>query len=158
MILLDNKNILFRFFIYISILLIVLFISVELLYTETIKIKSSVINLAHNLEQRGEEIRKEDLAASFQKVAVESITSKVKKAIIEKNIKNVIVAGGVAANNGLRTEMEKLTNELNVKLSIPPMKYCTDNGTMIAAAGYYAMKDGRIADLTLNSKSQDTLI
>ena len=120
-------------------------------------LKSAVINLAHNEEQRGNEIRKADLATSFQKVAIESITSKVRKAIIEKGIKNVIVAGGVAANNGLRTAMKELTDELNVELSIPPMKYCTDNGTMIAAAGYYAYKDGRIADLTLNSKSQDIL-
>lgn len=120
-------------------------------------LKSAVINLAHNEEQRGEELRKSDLAASFQKVAIESIVSKVKKAIEEKNIKNVIVAGGVAANNGLREAMQKMTEELGVELSIPPMKYCTDNGTMIAAAGYYAYLDGRRADLTLNSKSQDTL-
>lgn len=120
-------------------------------------LKSAVINLAHNEEQRGEILRKNDLATSFQKVAIESITSKVRKAIIEKKIKNVIVAGGVAANNGLRTAMKELTDELNVELSIPPMKYCTDNGTMIAAAGYYAYKDGRKADLTLNSKSQDVL-
>ena len=115
-------------------------------------LKSAVINLAHNEEQRGEELRKSDLAASFQKVAIESIVSKVKK-----NIKNVIVAGGVAANNGLREKMQEMTEELGVELSIPPMKYCTDNGTMIAAAGYYAYLDGRRADLTLNSKSQDTL-
>ncbi|MBQ6324394.1 MAG: tRNA (adenosine(37)-N6)-threonylcarbamoyltransferase complex transferase subunit TsaD [Bacilli bacterium] len=120
-------------------------------------LKSAVINLVHNEEQRGNEIIKEDLAASFQKVAVESIINKVRKAIVEKNIKNVIVAGGVAANNGLRTAMQELTNELGVELSIPPMKYCTDNGTMIAAAGYYAYLDGRVADLNLNSKSQDTL-
>lgn len=120
-------------------------------------LKSSVINLAHNEEQRGEELRKSDLAASFQKVAIESIVSKVKKAIEEKNIKNVIVAGGVAANNGLREKMQEMTEELGVELFIPPMKYCTDNGTMIAAAGYYAYLDGRRADLTLNSKSQDTL-
>ena len=120
-------------------------------------LKSAVINLAHNEEQRGEELRKSDLAASFQKVAVESIVSKVKKAIEEKNIKNVIVAGVLAANNGLRESMQKMTEELGVELSIPPMKYCTDNGTMIAAAGYYAYLDGRRADLTLNSKSQDTL-
>ena len=120
-------------------------------------LKSAVINLAHNEEQRGEEIRKADLATSFQKVAVESITSKVRKAIQELGIKNVIVAGGVAANNGLRTAMKELTDELGVELSIPPMKYCTDNGTMIAAAGYYAYLDGRIADLSLNSKSQDVL-
>ena len=101
-------------------------------------LKSAVINLVHNEEQRGNEIRKEDLATSFQKVAVESITNKVKKAIVDKNIKTVIVAGGVAANQGLRDSMSKLSSELNVELSIPPMKYCTDNATMIAEAGYYA--------------------
>lgn len=120
-------------------------------------LKSAVINLVHNQQQRGNEIRKADLATSFQKVAVESIILKTRKAIIDKKIKNVIVAGGVAANSGLREAMEKLTTELNVKLSIPPMKFCTDNGAMIAAAGFYAYKKGRIADLNLNSKSQDAL-
>ena len=120
-------------------------------------LKSAVINLAHNEEQRGAEINKEDLATSFQTVAIEAITSKVRKAVIDKNIKTVIVAGGVAANQGLRNAMEKLTKELHVDLSIPSMKYCTDNATMVAAAGYYAYLDGRRADLTLNSKSQDKL-
>ncbi len=120
-------------------------------------LKSAVINLAHNEEQRGNEINKADLATSFQKVAIESITSKVRKAIEQNNIKNVVIAGGVAANNGLRTAMKELTDQLGVELSIPPMKYCTDNGTMIAAAGYYAYLDGRRADLSLNSKSQDIL-
>ena len=116
-----------------------------------------MINLAHNEEQRGEEIRKADLATSFQKVAIASIITKVRKAIIDKGVKYVIIAGGVAANNGLRTAMKELTDELNVELSIPPMKYCTDNAAMIAAAGYYAYLDGRIASLDLNSKSQDKL-
>ena len=120
-------------------------------------LKSAVINLAHNEEQRGNEINKKDLATSFQKVAVESIIIKVRKAIQDRGIKHVIVAGGVAANQGLREEMDKLCKELNVDLSIPPIKYCTDNGTMIAAAGYFAYLDGRRADLNLNSKSQDTL-
>ena len=53
--------------------------------------------------------------------------------------------------------MQEVAEEYNVDLSIPPMKYCTDNATMIAAAGYYAYLDGRRADLTLNSKSQDKL-
>lgn len=121
-------------------------------------LKSAVINLAHNEEQRGNKLNQEDLAASFQKVAVQSIINKVKKAIIDKNVKNIIIAGGVAANQGLRKEMEKIAEELEISLSIPPMKYCTDNATMIAAAGYYAYLDGRRADLTLNSKSQDKLI
>ena len=120
-------------------------------------LKSAVINLVHNEEQRGQEIRQADLAASFQNIAVSSITSKVRKAIVDKDIQNVIVAGGVAANKGLRKAMEELCEELHVHLSIPPMKYCTDNGTMIAAAGYYAYLQGRRADLSLNAKSQDTL-
>lgn len=121
-------------------------------------LKSAVINLAHNEKQKGNEIIKENLAASFQSVAVESIVSKVKKAIIDKKIKNIIVAGGVAANQGLRNEITKLAKELNVELIIPPINYCTDNAAMIAAAGYYAYKKGRIADLNLNSKSQDKLV
>ncbi len=120
-------------------------------------LKSAVINLVHNEEQRGNPLRNADLAASFQKVAVESITSKVRKAIKDKNIKNVILAGGVAANKILRASIQNLSDELNVQLSIPPMKYCTDNAAMIAAAGYYAYKNGRISNLNLNSKSQDTL-
>ena len=120
-------------------------------------LKSAVINLAHNEEQRGNELRQADLATAFQKVAVSSIVSKTRKAILDKGIKNVIVAGGVAANKGLRNAMTELCEELKVELSIPPMKYCTDNGTMIAAAGYYAYLDGRRANLDLNSKSQDTL-
>ena len=120
-------------------------------------LKSAVINLAHNERQKGNELNKEDLATSFQTVAIESIVNKVRKAIIEKNINTVIVAGGVAANKGLRNAMQKLALELDVELSIPDLKYCTDNATMIAAAGYYAYLDGRKADLTLNSKSQDKL-
>lgn len=120
-------------------------------------LKSAVINLAHNIEQRGEELNKEDLASSFQNVAVESVVSKTKKAIEDKNIKYLIVAGGVAANKGLRTAIEKLAQDENIEVSIPPMKYCTDNATMIAAAGYYAYLNGRIADLTLNSTSSANL-
>ena len=53
--------------------------------------------------------------------------------------------------------MEDVAKEFEINISIPPMKYCTDNGTMIAAAGYFAYLDGRVANLELNSKSQDTL-
>ena len=120
-------------------------------------LKSAVINLAHNEEQRGNELNKEDLAASFQSVAVGSVINKTKKAIQDKKIKYLIVAGGVAANQILRQEIEKLGEEMNVEVSIPPMKYCTDNATMIAAAGYYAYLDGRTADLTLNSTSSAIL-
>lgn len=120
-------------------------------------LKSAVINLAHNEEQRGRNLNKTDLACSFQKVAIESIVNKSKKAIINENLKHVIVAGGVAANRGLRNAITEMGKELQVDISFPPMTYCTDNAAMIAAAGYYAYLDGRIADLSLNSKSNDKL-
>ena len=78
-------------------------------------------------------------------------------ALKEYNVKNLIVAGGVSANVGLRESLEEACQKEKINLSIPRMSYCTDNAAMIATAGYYAYKDGRIADLTLNSKSSDKL-
>ena len=69
----------------------------------------------------------------------------------------MIVAGGVAANQGLREKISELSSELGVDVTVPSLKYCTDNGTMIAAAGFYAYKLGKRADLYLNSKSSDRL-
>lgn len=120
-------------------------------------LKSAVINLNHKEEQNGNTINKEDLAASFQKVAVESVVRKTRKAIEKEGIKHLIVAGGVAANKGLREEISKMCEEEQVDLSIPPMKFCTDNGAMIASAGYFAYKLGRVADYDLNSLSSVAL-
>ena len=89
-------------------------------------LKSAVINLNHNLKQRNEQLNKEDLATSFQNVAITEIINKTRKAIKEENIKTLIVAGGVAANQGLREEVTKLGKELGVDVTIPSMKYCTD--------------------------------
>lgn len=118
-------------------------------------LKSAVINLSHNEEQRGNEVRKYDLARSFQDVAFDQVIRKTKLAIERFNIERVIVAGGVSASAELRQKMQELCDELHVDLSIPPMKYCTDNATMIACAAYpqYLKKD--FADLNLRAKSQE---
>lgn len=116
-------------------------------------LKSAVINLCHHEKQVGNEICKEDLAASFQKVAIESIISKTERALKNEYIKHLIIAGGVAASTGLREEATKLCDRLNIDLSIPPFAFCTDNAAMIASAGYYAYKLGRRADYQLNSSS-----
>lgn len=120
-------------------------------------LKSAVINLNHNELQRGNEIRKEDLACSFQTVAVEELVKKSKMAIEKYNIERMILAGGVSASKYLRSEMQKMCDELNVDLSVPPMKYCTDNAAMIACAAYpqYISKD--FADLDLKVESQVSL-
>lgn len=120
-------------------------------------LKSAVINLAHNEKQRGNELRINDIATSFQNRVVEILTKKTMRALKEYNVKNLILAGGVAANKVLRNRLQELCQENNINLTIPNLKYCTDNATMIGAAGYYAYKLGRIADLELNAKATDRL-
>lgn len=116
-------------------------------------LKSAVINLVHNEKQRGNEIRKYDLAASFQTVAVNELTRKTELAIKKYNIKRLIVAGGVTANKYLRNEMEKLANKYNINLTVPPIKYCTDNAAMIGCAAYPLYLKNDFADFTLNAES-----
>ena len=120
-------------------------------------LKSAVINLSHNEQQRGNEIRKEDLAKTFQDVAVDEVVRKTRLAIRQEkgNIKSLIVAGGVSANGYLREELTKLCEEEGIEISIPPLRLCTDNATMIACAAYpqYLKKD--FTDLSLHAKSQE---
>lgn len=120
-------------------------------------IKSAVINLKHNEEQRGNSINNEDLACSFQNRVVKILTKKTMKALKEYNVKNLIIAGGVAANKGIRNEFERLCGEEKINLTIPPINRCTDNAAMIGVAGYYAYKLNRFADLNLNAKANDNL-
>ncbi len=120
-------------------------------------LKSAVINLSHNEKQRGNEINVANLACSFQNRVVDILTKKTMKALKEYQVSNLIVAGGVAANKGLRERLEALCQEENINLSIPPIQYCTDNAAMIGAAGYFAYQLGRRADLTLNAKASERL-
>lgn len=120
-------------------------------------IKSAVVNIVHNEKQRKKEIRVEDMCTSFQNRVVEVITKKTMRALKEYKVKNLIIAGGVAANNGLRNKFATLCKEEKINLSIPKIKYCTDNAAMIGAAAYYAYKKGIVADLELNAMATDTL-
>lgn len=120
-------------------------------------IKSAVINLAHNEKQKGNEIIPENMATSFQNKVVEILTKKTIKALKNYNVHELIVAGGVAANKGLRESLTQACKENNINITIPEIKYCTDNAAMIGAAAYYAYKKGKIADLNLNAKATDKL-
>ena len=120
-------------------------------------LKSAVINLVHNEKQRGNEINKADLACSFQNRVVQILSKKTLKALKEFNVKNLIVAGGVAANSGIRNNLEKLCSENGVNLTVPELKYCTDNATMIASAGYYAYMLGRRANIDLKAVANTKL-
>ena len=120
-------------------------------------IKSAVINLVHNETQRGNEIRKEDVACSFQNRVVEILTKKTMRALKEYNVKNLIIAGGVSANSGIRNKFIELCKNKDINLTIPNIKYCTDNATMIAAAGYFAYKKGIISNIDLKATATTNL-
>jgi len=117
-------------------------------------LKSNVINIVHNYKQRGEEINKNDLAASFQYIAVDEIVRKVEIALKQNSYKMLVLAGGVSANNYLRTEINKLADKYSVKFTVPRMLYCTDNAAMIGAAAYpLFINNMNLANFNLNAKS-----
>lgn len=120
-------------------------------------IKSAVINLAHNEEQRGNIIRKEDIACSFQNRVVEILSKKTMKALKEYNVNSLIIAGGVSANSGIRNKFKELCEKEGINLTIPNIKYCTDNAAMVAAAGYFAYKKGIRANYDLKATATTSL-
>ncbi|WP_456276968.1 tRNA (adenosine(37)-N6)-threonylcarbamoyltransferase complex transferase subunit TsaD [Bacillus sp. AK128] len=115
-------------------------------------LKSAVINTLHNAKQRGEDIKPEDLAASFQESVIDVLVTKTKKAVEHFQVKQVLLAGGVAANKGLRAKLEQeFQDRAEVELVIPPLSLCTDNAAMIAAAGSIAFTKGKRSPLSLNA-------
>ena len=113
-------------------------------------LKSAFINLHHNAQQKGEELVLEDLCASFQAAVMDILLVKTKKALEKYPVRVLVVAGGVAANQGLR---ERLAEEIrDVEVIIPPLRLCGDNAGMIALAAAIEFEKGNFASLDLNAK------
>ena len=113
-------------------------------------LKTAVINLKHNLEQKGEEIIVEDMAKSFQDVAIGMVLERVKMASEKYDVKEVVLAGGVSANSYLREEIVKLFEGSNIEVNIPPIWCTTDNAAMICKVGEYLYREGIFAPLTVS--------
>ncbi len=113
-------------------------------------IKTAVLNYLNQKEQKGEEIVVEDVAASFQQAVIEVLVEKTIRLAKERKSKIITMAGGVAANEGLRNLMNERGNEEGIKVLYPSKILCTDNAAMIGSAAYYNYIDGNISDLSLN--------
>ncbi len=114
-------------------------------------LKTAVINLVHNAEQKGETVIKEDVAASFQKTVGDILGEKLYAAASDLGYKKIVIAGGVSANSGIRSKMKSVADSLGAKLYLPEIKYCGDNAAMIGAQGYYDYLAGRRGDMRLNA-------
>jgi len=116
-------------------------------------LKSAVINTLHNERQKNNPINEKDVARSFQESVIDVLTEKTLDAIISEDVKDLIVAGGVAANSGLRGRFETLSEKHGFNLYIPALKYCTDNAAMIGAVAYDLYLKKHFADLDLNGQN-----
>lgn len=113
-------------------------------------LKTAVMNLVHNAEQKGERIVKADVAASFNKTAVDGLIDRLREETVKSGLKTVAVAGGVGANGYLRRRLKEFEND-GYTVCLPTLNLCGDNAAMIASRGYYMYKNGEFSDLTLNA-------
>ncbi len=116
-------------------------------------LKTAVINYANTAKMRGEELPREDIAASFTSVICSAITEKLALALKKTGHKKLVLAGGVAANSHLRSAISTLCEHENVEFFVPPTSLCGDNGAMIGAQGYFEYMAGVRAGTDLNAKA-----
>ena len=114
-------------------------------------LKTAVINLAHNAEQKKEPLDRASLAASFCRAVSESLVPRTMQAVRELGYRKLAVAGGVAANSRIRHDFHTACNAEGVELYIPPLRLCGDNAAMIGCQAYYEYQKGVVAGSDLNA-------
>lgn len=114
-------------------------------------LKTAVVNLVHNANQKGETLDKAGLAASFARAVSDTLVPRTMAAAEELGYDKIVVAGGVAANSRIRADFESATSAAGKSLYVPPLSLCGDNAAMIACQGYYEYMSGVSADFSLNA-------
>jgi len=114
-------------------------------------LKSAVLNYLNSERMKGNEINIPNVAASFQTAVIEILTEKTVKCALEKKVNQVVLAGGVAANSGLRSLLMTECEKNSINLKYPSLKLCTDNAAMIGCVAYYDYIRGLRSDMYLNA-------
>ncbi len=114
-------------------------------------LKTSVINTIHNSEQKGIEVNKKDLGASFMKAVSNCLCKNTEKAMLDFGHNTLVIAGGVSANSVLRRDITELCKKHKWKLYLPELSLCGDNAAMVGSQGYYEYLSGNVAELDLNA-------
>lgn len=114
-------------------------------------LKTAVVNLVHNAEQKQEALDKKGLAASFEQAVSDVLVSRTMEAARVTGRSAIVAAGGVAANGQIRAALSKAVHEAGKTLYLPPLRFCGDNAAMIGAQGYYEFLAGRTAGMELNA-------
>jgi len=114
-------------------------------------LKTNLINLLHNAQQKGEEIDKPSLAASFAAAVSDILVPRTAAAAKEKGYDKIVIAGGVAANSRIRRDFEMVAKKEGFTLYAPPLSLCGDNAAMIGCQGYYEYMAGIRGDTALNA-------
>jgi len=118
-------------------------------------LKTAVVRF---FREKGDQYRIEDIAASFQAAVVDMLVNTTMAAVEQTGIRSVALAGGVAANSGLRRRMHEEAESRGLELSYPPPRLCTDNAAMIACAGYYHLQRGDVNALDLDTVANEPLV
>lgn len=113
-------------------------------------LKTAAVNLIHNAQQKGQEVRTEDLAAAVSHTVAHSVVPRVIAAAKDHGRKRICAAGGVAANSTLRSLLERECEKAGLELYLPPLKLCGDNGAMIACQAYFEYVAGNVGDAAQN--------
>ena len=114
-------------------------------------LKTAVINLIHNASQKGEELNKADVCASFRYAVVDCLTTNFLKAAQDLNVKQLVIAGGVSANSLLRSTLSEECKKRGLRFYMPDKSLCGDNAAMVGAQGYYEYLSGNTAKSNLNA-------
>ena len=114
-------------------------------------LKTAMLNIIHNAEQKGEELPLADLAASFSAAVSDELVPRTMEAARKLGYGKVAVVGGVAANSRIRRDLERACEKENCTLYLPPLKLCGDNGAMIGSQGFYEYRAGHLAGSDLNA-------